>query len=397
MYEQARHELLVEQDWDESRAREVIERIVQNTDARFDPDNLWPIHSLDRFSDHHQKPFRMLYSGAAGVIWALHYLNEIGAVKSGRDYSNSLAGLAQQNRADLNLAPPDSSSYLMGDVGILLVQWRCRPTEILADRIFRAVELNIRNPTREFMWGAPGTMLAALFMYQFTRDQRWRELYLRNVQQLLSELTWNATHACYIWSQNLYGQTSLYLGAVHGFAANVFSILKGSEFVDRETVDLVTSRAAEMLQRTATTERDCANWPAALGGVAYLVQHCHGAPGIINCLADLPMGSNESLDNLLIKGGELIWKAGPLTKGSNLCHGTAGNGYAFLKLYRRINQTIWLERARAFAMHAIEQYKKHAKQYGQLRYSLWTGDLGLAIYLWDCIEGEARFPTMDVF
>ena len=27
----------------------------------------------------------------------------------------------------------------------------------------------------------------------------------------------------------------------------------------------------------------------------------------------------------------------------------------------------------------------------------WTGDIGLAIYLWDCITGDARFPTIDVF
>ncbi|WFU43082.1 lanthionine synthetase LanC family protein [Bradyrhizobium sp. CB82] len=36
-------------------------------------------------------------------------------------------------------------------------------------------------------------------------------------------------------------------------------------------------------------------------------------------------------------GGRFTWAAGPLTKGSNLCHGTGGNGYAFLKLYRRTN------------------------------------------------------------
>jgi len=28
---------------------------------------------------------------------------------------------------------------------------------------------------------------------------------------------------------------------------------------------------------------------------------------------------------------------------------------------------------------------------------LWTGDLGLAIYLWDCIDGNAKFPTVDIF
>lgn len=38
-----------------------------------------------------------------------------------------------------------------------------------------------------------------------------------------------------------------------------------------------------------------------------------------------------------------------------------------------------------------------AMRFGQARYSLWTGDLGLACYLWDCLQGDARFPTLDVF
>ena len=98
-----------------------------------------------------------------------------------------------------------------------------------------------------------------------------------------------------------------------------------------------------------------------LGGTGKLVQHCHGAPGMITCLADLPSGADQVFDRLLLKGGELIWRAGPLTKGSNLCHGTAGNGYALLKLYRRTGDAKWLERARAFAMHAIEQSERHAR------------------------------------
>jgi hypothetical protein len=125
-----------------------------------------------------------------------------------------------------------------------------------------------------------------------------------------------------------------------------------------------------------------------------LMQFCHGAPGFVVCLADLP---STSLDELLLAGGNATWAAGPLTKGSNLCHGTGGNGYAFLKLYRRTQDARWLERARAFAMHAIMQTEADAARYDQLRYSLWTGDPGFAIYLWDCIRGRAAFPSLDVF
>ena len=58
---------------------------------------------------------------------------------------------------------------------------------------------------------------------------------------------------------------------------------------------------------------------------------------------------------------------------------------------------LWLERAQAFAMHAIEQCRMAREQYGRGRYSLWTGDIGLACYLHECVEGSARFPTIDVF
>lgn len=397
MYDEARHENLMEQDWDENRARDAIELIVCGTHSRFDPRNLWPAHPLDHPGADRAKPFKMLYFGAAGVIWALNYLHQVGATAVLHDYSNSLVELASKNRADLNLPEPQSFSYLMGDVGIQLVRWRTSPSEELADAIFGTVKSNTTNPARELMWGAPGTMLAALFMFEFTRDERWKELFSQNVRHIASELVKVNDLGCYTWTQDLYGQTSLYLGAVHGFAANVFTIMKGRDLVDPEIIGFLASLAAETLACTAKVDEGHANWPPDLGGTNYLIQHCHGAPGMINCLAELPSGPNTEFEHLLIKGGELIWKAGPLTKGSNLCHGTAGNGYAFLKLYRRTGDHDWLDRARAFAMHAIKQCERHARRYGQLRYSLWTGDLGLAIYLWDTIQGEAHFPTMDVF
>jgi hypothetical protein len=48
-------------------------------------------------------------------------------------------------------------------------------------------------------------------------------------------------------------------------------------------------------------------------------------------------------------------------------------------------------------MHGIVQTDEARKRYGQGRYSLWTGDLGFAIYLRDCIGAQAHFPTLDVF
>jgi len=117
---------------------------------------------------------------------------------------------------------------------------------------------------------------------------------------------------------------------------------------------------------------------------------------MVTAFADAPFKSPE-LEQLLREGGEYTWAAGPLAKGSNLCHGTGGNGYAFLKLFRRTADPAWLERARAFAMTAIEQCRDSRDQLGRGRYSLWTGDMGLAVYLWDCLRAVPRFPTVNVF
>lgn len=106
--------------------------------------------------------------------------------------------------------------------------------------------------------------------------------------------------------------------------------------------------------------------------------------------------TTAQMDSLLSKAGNLTWRAGPLAKGYGICHGTAGNGYAFLELYRRTGDAVWLERARAFGMHAIGQAQRMRERYGRGRYSLWTGDPGLAVYLQHCIEGRGGIPCLDV-
>ena len=110
-----------------------------------------------------------------------------------------------------------------------------------------------------------------------------------------------------------------------------------------------------------------------------------------------PRIATAELTAMLVDAGHFTWRAGPLAKGSNLCHGTAGNAYAFLKLHALLRESLWLERARIFAMISIEQYREARAQYGQGRYSLWTGDLGLAVYLYDCLRAVPAFPTTDVF
>ena len=79
----------------------------------------------------------------------------------------------------------------------------------------------------------------------------------------------------------------------------------------------------------------------------------------------------------------------------SICHGTAGNGYAFLEVFRRTGDERWLDRARRFAMHALEQVERLRAQRGRGRYSLWTGDVGVALYAADCLDARAAYPILD--
>ena len=123
------------------------------------------------------------------------------------------------------------------------------------------------------------------------------------------------------------------------------------------------------------------------------LQWCSGAPGIVISAADY-------LDEeLLLAGAELVWQAGPHgdEKGYGICHGTAGNGYALLRTFECTGDEQWLERARRFGVHALEQAARHEGTRGRRRYSLWTGDVGAALYAADCLDARARYPILDTW
>ena len=46
-------------------------------------------------------------------------------------------------------------------------------------------------------------------------------------------------------------------------------------------------------------------------------------------------------------------------------------------------------------MHALVQRDRMRERYGQARCTLWTGDAGLAVYLWHCLDGTAAMPALD--
>ncbi|WP_322012597.1 LanC-like protein [Paraburkholderia sp. J12] len=401
LFDPIRHAPLLPVTWDEQRVHEVIVRIVDDSNATFEPETLWPKHPLDFESDTESPPLTPLYFGATGTVWALQYLEASGIASSHIKWGEHLDSIRVRNRTWLDTTGYGTAdaSFLMGELPILMLQYAHTPTAALETRLAKLINDNIDHPARELMWGSPGTLLAACFLYECTGNERWAALFRDTAACLWDQLEWSDEHNCHYWTQDLYGKHVNYLDGVHGFVATASPLIRGRHLLDTADWSRWQETIVNTVHRTATWEHGRVNWRARLSSVVtpescLLMQFCHGAPGFVVCLANLP---DKALDDLLIAAGETVWDAGPVAKGASLCHGTAGNGYTFLALYQRTRNPRWLERARAFAMHSIHQIEAHAVQYGQLRYSLWTGDLGVAVYLLDCLRGVAVFPTLDVF
>jgi hypothetical protein len=404
-----RHEALRGEAWSEQPVREAIARIAATACAAFDPQTLWPVHPRDRIDEAGALPDASLYSGAAGVIWALERLKGDGLAEVVIDFDATIAGLLEHGRRFNSAAEIASPSYFLGDAGVLLLQWKRLRDPAAADALCTLAEANLQNPTLEPLWGSSGTLIAVLHMLDDLSDpaqrQRWQDLLQRGAAILFDQMhaVRHSAHPdteVWLWTQEIWGMKLDHMGAGHGFAGNLFPIVHGARWLDAGLVERFEERALHTLGVAAEREGHALNWEPYFDRSVQgypskpLMQDCHGAPGIICRLAET---RSAGLRELLIAGGEAVWAAGPLAKPPGLCHGTDGNGYAFLKLHAMTGEAHWLERARAFAMHAVKQSEAEAQKHGSLRFTVWSGDLGLALYLSSCLRADPAFPTLDVF
>ena len=387
------HEPLVDAAWDPSAVERAIRQIARDTEDALRVENWWPIHPSE-FEPGDPDTFHGVYMGAAGVVLALQRLAGAGLHEPRRN----LALLAQEvwesyrRRPEFNGPLP---SLWMGEGGIALVAWLLSPNAPTADRLAQIISTALPGDTLELMWGSPGLLQIAGVMLQRTGESRWVSAWKSIAESLLGS---RGERVPGLWTQHLYGSTTEYLGPVHGSTGIIAALARHPELVSHQQMFDETIAA---LSRLAIREDGLANWaPSLQEGLRHRTgtirtQWCHGAPGIVTSLASVP--ANDEFDALLRAGGELTWTAGPLRKGANLCHGTAGNGFAFLKLFTCTGDEQWLERARRFAMHCAAQVQANWVRDGGGNYSLWTGDIGTAVFLQRCLAGTSDIPALDAW
>ena len=386
LYEPAQFEPLTDEPWDPARVEDAIAAIVADADSAFDLDALWPAHDWDGWQA--PLPMKNLYVGAAGVIWALDALRRRGHPETSLDLAGAALRTLELERADPDFMAgethSDPAALLRGETGPLLIAFRLAPDPALADDLHALVRANVNNPTDDVMWGAPGTLLAALAMGEWTGEQRWEEAAHESAEALRARRG----------DDSLWRQDDDYrgLGTVHGAAGNTLALLR------LEPDDALAAETAAVLDRTAFREDGLANWPGSprpqlVGADGHIrLQWCTGAPGIL-------AGAWDYLDEeLLLAGAELIWQAGAHgdEKGHGICHGTAGNGFGLLKAFTRTGDERWLDCARRFAVHALAQAERLAAANGRRRYSLFTGDVGTALFAAACDDLDLRYPILDI-
>jgi hypothetical protein len=376
LYRPEAFERLTDTRWDEARVRDRIREIVAETDAAWrGPKLFWKADPWDSWRA--TSPLKSLYVGGAGVLWGLDQLAR-------RAYAETTLDVAELAVLNLELfrskpdfiklrafAPPEprDSGLFVGEAGILLVAWSLGRREC-EDDLRRRLAANVDNEAEEVFWGAPGSLLAAAAIGD------------EGLQKQLAAALLRRRDANGLWTQRLYGQEYQSLTPPHGLVGIAQAL----------GLERVRADAARILRETAHREDGLANWPprprpelAGPDGEIRL-QWCAGAPGIV-------IGAAGYLDeDLLLAGAELVWRAGPHgdDKGPSICHGTAGNGYALLKAFERTGDERWLDCARRFAVHALEQVARMPR-----RHALFTGGMGVALYAADCIDGRARYPIMD--
>jgi len=388
LYEPDQFEPLSDEPWDPGRVEDAIAAIVADAEAAFDPVSLWPADEWDAYIYEVGHPLKVLYAGAAGMAWGLDALRRRGHAELSLDLA-----AATTRALDLERAEPDATAdqhyrpgaLLDGETGPVLVAFRLTSDPTLADDLHALVRGNVDNPTDDVSWGAPGTLLVALAMHEWTEESRWLEAARESAAALRARRGEDG-----LWRQD---DDYRGLGTLHGAAGNTLALLRV------EPDDALASETAAVLARHAIREDGLANWPGATGRPLVrprdgriCLQWCTGAPGIL-------AGAWEYLDeDLVLAGAELIWQAGAHReeKGHSLCHGTAGNGFALLKAFARTGDERWLERARRLAVHALGQAEQMATANGRRRYSLFTGDVGTAFFAAACLDVDVRFPIVDV-
>ncbi len=287
MFDPARHEKCIDKTWDPALVTETINRCFE-TDEGYLQAKAWhtnPEHGANI----------TLYEGGLGVLWGLHYLTHaldrearLNIPELAGEIYNDFERYEGVNLVEGGVVNPEGS-YFLGRTGALNALQKLNPERYpeYQEQLLELARSNIANPSLEALWGGSGSILAILNnLVRAPNDSALAQLFLEQFDYLMDQLKPAGDYSCLIWTQDLYGRTPRLTGAGHGFVGNVFPFLRGQDFLTPERREKLLEITANTVIRTASEASGLANWQMNLDGSPdgrpnFLVQWCHGAPGVI--------------------------------------------------------------------------------------------------------------------
>lgn len=248
----------------------------------------------------------------------------------------------------------------------------------------------------DLLYGRAGFLWASLFLNKYLGQAAVpQNLLLPVVQAILAGGRVGACNndACplmYRW------HGTRYWGASHGLAG-ILQVLLYFPLSGDDAEDVKATLRYMVRNRFPQS----GNYPSYEGDPRdKLVQWSHGATGIGITLgkASQVFPTDREFWDAAIEAGEVVWKRG-LVQNVGLADGVAGNAYAFLSLYRLTGDSIYKDRAGAFASslyHGLETFMAAAAGEDQT-YSLFKGLAGIACLWFDVFMPEkSAYPGYEV-
>lgn len=250
----------------------------------------------------------------------------------------------------------------------------------------------------DLLYGRTGFLWAALFLNNHIgEDTIPMDILMPIVQAVLAggragASDHTASPLMYRW------HGTRYWGAAHGLAG-ILQVLLHFSLSDQDVDDVKGTLRYMMSNRFPHS----GNYPTCEGNQRdQLVQWSHGATGIALTLskASQTFPSEREFRTAAIEVGEVVWKHG-LIKKVGLADGVAGNAYAFLSLYRLTGESIYEERAKAFASFLYQTASNLAPgelaSGAGLTHSLFKGLAGAACLWFDLLAPErSSFPGYEL-
>ena len=378
----------------ESKIQEILQVFITEQRSNYSPSMDVSLQSTGRVKSDHS-----VYCGYGGNLYLFWRLSNFAV-----SYQEDLQACVNTVLRKLPNIPDEVSTFLMGKAGICALLAVITKNEEYATMVLEST----KNDPEEFelLYGAAGTLYALGFILKHWPETTQKALIIASIQRIAEKTVEkkdgnNELHFRYPF----HGGDS-YIGAAHGIIGILYVLFQLREYLPNNDNIFIPT-----LEYLIKLQFPTGNFPAIEGPeVDDTVHFCHGGPGAVPmlCLAYQIYNHQDYLQAAL-RAGEDIWRRGLLKKGRGICHGTAGNGYAFISLFNVTGEEVWLNRALIFAeiMGYDQNYENVVRRFDDPQrktlgiadhpYSLMEGLAGTICFYIDCLNPlEAMYPTYDI-